>query len=280
MSKKTLKEELAILDNYPYGTKEHKATLKRIQKEFNKKYSGNYILCTHGKFNSGCFGQSVPTNDGVFNSDIIGDVLSSPTFMAEDFYFHDRMYCEHNLEHRQIIVNTLVLNKARTHAIVLQEDAGKVSLIGGHVDFSPKDYHRSLEETLYANMIKETNEESGNATYITAFMPELPTHIVSCNGSKSNFYDNMHVFFMYVFELDDEHFDKQVKIMKRNERGHRPVKMSLEDAYKRTSKNSIKKIIEHVQKGKKNTDKEVYPEGVEKRIYDGALREVAALSEK
>lgn len=245
MAKRELKDEIATLNNYPYGTKQHKDILKRIQKDHLKKYSGNFILCTHGKFEN--VDQSVTTQDGVHDMTFVEDCLAKPTFANENFYFEDRMLCEWNMQHRQIIVNTLVLNEDNTKAIVLQEDNGRVSLIGGHVDFSSRDYHRTVSETLFANMIKETREEAGNSTYIVANMPDLPTHIVSCNSSSSRFYDNMHVFFMYVFNLDNEIFEKQAKIMKRNEKYHKPAVMDLDTIIKKTNKDSIKKIVSHVQ---------------------------------
>lgn len=238
--------------------------LRRIQKEFLSKYSGNFIMCTQGKFNKEVE-QLIPVEDGVHQSDFTLDCLAKSNFMVDNFYFADRMLCEWNVEHRQIIVNTLVLNEAHDKAIVLEENNGRVSLIGGHVDFSVKDYNRNIGETLFANMIKETNEEAGNATYITYNMPKLPTHIVSCNSNTSSFYDNMHVFMMYVFELDEETFERQAKILKRNEKYHKPVVMDLDTIIKRTNKDSVRKIVKHVKTMKEIQD-ETLSEYVEKNL--------------
>ena len=256
---KTVDTELQELQKYPFGTKKHEELLTKIQNKYLSKYENQFILCTRSKFKKDLV---VPNFNGVYvlndDNDIIVQSLKDYPFENKQFYYVDRKDAEWNMQHRQLIVNVFVVNEDSSKAIVLQENNGKISLVGGHVDFHSNDYHNQIDQVLRYNMIKETNEEVGNATYITANTPQQPSFVVSCNDTYASFYDNMHIFFVYLVRLSNADFAKQADIMRRKERKHKPVVANLEEILRKTSKESVRKIARHIMGGAKI--KQNYPE--------------------
>lgn len=229
----------------PYGTKQHAEALKKLQKDYLSKYKDQFILCTQG----------IVTKEkalGSFNGVIEGDHdflnkhLKDNVFVSDQFYFHNRELCEWNLQHRQVIVNAIVTNKNHDKFIMLKSNDGKITMIGGHVDYNISDYSVLLHDTLRRNMVKETSEEVKNSKIIIDNTPEFPGYLVQCNERGGEFYDLFHIFYIYLIELDDELFEEQAKKMGVNEKNHIPVVMTKKEIISSRSKSSVKLIINHL----------------------------------
>lgn len=184
----------------------------------------------------------VVENDNAF----LDTYLKDNVFTSEQFYFNNRELTEWNLEHRQIIVNAVVTNKNHDKFIMLKSNDGKVSMIGGHVDYSISDYAVSIHDTLRRNMVKETGEEVKYSKIIIDNIPEYPNYLVQCNERGGEFYDLLHIFYIYLVELDDDLFEEQAQKMAKNEKNHNPVVMTKKEIISSRSKSSVKLIINHL----------------------------------
>lgn len=229
----------------PYGTKQHTEALKKLQKEFLTKYKNQFILCTKGLVTKE---KELGSFNGVIegDNDFLNNHLKENVFTSNHFYFHNRELCEWNLDHRQIIVNAIVTNKSHDKFIMLKSDVNKVTMIGGHVDYNISDYSVLLHDTLRRNMIKETGEEVKHSKIIIDNLPQFPKYLVQCNERGGEFYDLLHIFYVYLVELDDDLFNEQARKMGRNEKNHNPVVMTKKEIMSSRSKSSVKLIINHL----------------------------------
>lgn len=246
----TLNELLDLVREYPYGSSHHREITELITTHHNKKYRNQYILCTKGLYErEALFKTSDETN--TLYSKVRNELDKiSPLEADAPFYYVERNQCEHNPQHRQIIVNTIVVDEKYERVIVLQDGKGYVSLIGGHVDFNKHDYHRTITEILNFNMRKELNEEVGESEYIKLALPRTPTYVLSSNGKKGSYYDMTHLIMLYITVLPTKEFDKQIKSMKETEKYNTPVVLELDTVMRKTRKNSVRLAVELINRRK------------------------------
>lgn len=165
----TIEELYEGMMQHPYNSDEYEAYKSAIKRKLSKDPKNNeYILC----FNSGLTG--VPMSEKVakiFNSDsrisrgnfdVLDNPYSFPEYFGKDLYMLKRNEIEYNIDFKQLCVAVVI--KHGDKLVLLQNTenhrlANKVTMIQGHVDYSPEIYRMTMMDYLKRTIIKELQEE-------------------------------------------------------------------------------------------------------------------------
>lgn len=189
------------LQYIPYGTAEHRAYVKKIQRDLFYK---DYVVCMEGKFS--------PERNKMADDDInrlkmdvdhiaIDSVFpgkKDTVYSSKNFFFIHRNKAEYNLDYRQVNVGILLVDD-NDKTVVLKKNNGFLSLIGGHTDFNKDSYGKTVEEVMHTNMVKEFKEELKTDLSPDLIPPE-PLFFITEGKDMWDFY---HCWFIYLVPVDD-----------------------------------------------------------------------------
>lgn len=169
LTKMNIKELYTKMMQYPYGSGDYHTYRDEIKCRLRKesKYD-EYVLC----FDSGLTGTSMPSkvaklfdNDSRIsrgNLEVLDTPYSFPEYFGKDLYMLKRSDVEYDICFKQLCVAVAI--KHGDKLVLLQNTtshrlANKVTMIQGHVDYSPEIYRMTMMDYLKRTIIKEIHEE-------------------------------------------------------------------------------------------------------------------------
>lgn len=179
----------------PFGTAEHARMLKKVQSTL--KYN-EYVLCTYGRFDEKRAKEA--DNDLVKDTKLTNIFPNGQTVFENPlYYFVHRNSAEYNSAHRQINVGTLLYDDNGQVLVMKKKCNGTFGLIGGHTEYDPSCYIKSVAELCHYHMVKEFKEEL-STDYDPKDLPSMPTFMIN---DVETFWDLHHSWFVYIKKVDD-----------------------------------------------------------------------------
>lgn len=228
-----MSNEMRRLNRVPYGTPQHTKLVKKLQSTLTY---NEYVLCMKGKY----------AQDRVFEADndtnfknalsgtraaILPNTLDT-VYSDSRFYFVNRTEAEYNLEHRQVNVGLLIVDKLG-RVLITRKNNGHAAIVGGHTDYNKDSYTVSVSDLMYYNLCKEFREEV--ICHGDIELPKTPSYFVTEGESIWDFFHCWYIYLVEVDNLDDYSFESNEK--KKHITEITPIDELIDDKFTKSSLN-------------------------------------------
>lgn len=211
LKKKNMSELIDILKVHPYGTEEHTKIHSFLAQKVDEVYPNEFVLCTTNRFNNNAgVGSKLISLLGEITD--FKEVLQREYISAEETAFENNMLVfksrkevEYNFAYKQINVFGFITDG--TKYMFLKKPNKKITMIGGHVDFTEKAYKLTQVGLLQQAMQQELDEEILSEQRI--LVDQEPVALVNTFNEWNDIFHMAFIYKIHVKSVDDL-FNKSV----------------------------------------------------------------------